>query len=584
MHKKGMPPQAIEAALMVVNSEQCETPLSFNEVKKTVKSITTLYEPGGRDGEDGSIVLGEAPLAAVVPNAETILKGQEHERIFQTLMSRRLVRVVQSKQDSHSDSDVQRDPETCLLTEVDVPYLQLALGRSGRIFRLNSKKEKILVDAPRKLAEMVLSSVKTSPEMTSWFRLKKISQTPVLLASGEIVMLAGYHAGAQIWIDPRGIDFIDPAFDNPKLSAAECAKLLETHIHPFASQYSFLREQDGLYWYQTGAFAVVLSAMMSIDDRHNLPAVPMHCVSAPSQACGKTRLVQAICVAATGTQPTIVTYDGAEEFAKHIPVLLGKGDSAICVDNVIMPVNNAKLAALLTQENTFNYRPLGASADVAIENVSVLFATGVNLQLSGDMPTRCLLARIEPDTERPEQKRFPFDQVERARKLFPHAVMAIKAILRAHQLNGFPGERLLKNASRFPVWDRRVRAAIVWAGYADPIITQELIRSDDPLRTENLRVLWILRDKFRDAPFLTRDVSKLSQESLDVLKQITGHRDGETLNERKVGKYFANHLFGRWFEGIRLLKTGKNQGGKQEWKIEAKLDAASFGVEKEEPL
>jgi hypothetical protein len=79
-------------------------------------------------------------------------------------------------------------------------------------------------------------------------------------------------------------------------------------------------------------------------------------------------------------------------------------------------------------------------------------------------------------------------------------------------------------------------------------------------------------------------VSKLSQESLDVLKQITGHRDGETLNERKVGKYFANHLFGRWFEGIRLLKTGKNQGGKQEWKIEAKLDAASFGVEKEEPL
>jgi hypothetical protein len=84
----------------------------------------------------------------------------------------------------------------------------------------------------------------------------------------------------------------------------------------------------------------------------------------PTQACGKTRLVQAICSAVTNTQPTIVTYDGAEEFAKHIPVLLGKGDSAICIDNVIMPLNNAKLAALLTQENGFTNRLLGKSEDV----------------------------------------------------------------------------------------------------------------------------------------------------------------------------------------------------------------------------
>jgi hypothetical protein len=161
--------------------------------------------------------------------------------------------------------------------------------------------------------------------------------------------------------------------------------------------------------------------------------------------------------------------------------------------------------------------------------------------------------------------------------------MAIKAVLRAHQLNVFPGEKLLKNASRFPAWDRRVRAAIVWAGYADPIITQESIRSDDPLRIENLRVLWILREKFRADPFLTRDVSKLSQESLEVLKQTTGHRDGDALNERKVGEYFGRHLSARWFEGIRLVKTGKSQGGTVEWRIEAKLDAASFGVE-EEPI
>ena len=70
------------------------------------------------------------------------------------------------------------------------------------------------------------------------------------------------------------------------------------------------------------------------------------------------------------------------------------------------------------------------------------------------------------------------------------------AVLRAHQLHGFPGVKELRRASRFSAWDKGIRAAIVWTGYADPIITQEAIRSDDPVRAENLRLLWVLREKF----------------------------------------------------------------------------------------
>jgi hypothetical protein len=346
--------------------------------------------------------------------------------------------------------------------------------------------------------------------------------------------------------------------------------------------YPFAKERDGQHWFETAAFAVVLSALMCIDDRHNLSAVPMHCVSAPLQSCGKTRLVEAIAYAVTGRQPTIVTYDNADEFAKHITVLLAKGDSAICIDNVIMSLNNAKLAALLTQENTFTNRILGKHQDFTVDNVSVLFATGVNLQLSGDMPTRCLLARIEPESDRPEQQKFPFNQVERAKELFSRAVMATKSLVRAHQLAGYPGSKKLKTASRFPSWDERIRAAIVWAGFADPIITQEAIRADDPVRNEGLRLLWILRETFRDEPFLTCHLStKLSRDSLAALKQITGHKDGEELSERKIGKYFFHHLVDRWLEGIRLIKTGKNPGGRQEWRIQLKLDEASFHIMRE---
>lgn len=517
----------------------------------------------------------------MVPDAETTLRNRFEERIFQTPLSRRLIRIVQHNQDPSPDNGVQRDPEACLLVDVDAKYLQLALGRAGQVFK-QGRHGLIAADAPRSLADMILASVRTSPEMTSWDRLKKISVTPILLLDGTIVSNPGYHAPSQIWINTRGIEFTDAAHSRRKLAPRECRRLIEAHLQPFVCEYPFAKEKAGQLWHETGAFSVVLSALMSIDDRHNLSAVPMHCVSAPTQSCGKTRLVQAISAAMTAVQPTIVTYDGAEEFGKHIPVLLGKGDSVICVDNVIMPINNAKLAALLTQEYSFTYRMLGASEDRTIENTSVLFATGVNLQLSGDMPTRCLLVRIEPEDDRPEQRKFPFDQVERANELFPRAVMTVKAVLRAHQLAGFPGVRLLKSASRFPAWDKRVRAAIVWAGYADPIITQDAIRADDPLRNENLRLLWMLHDNFKDTPFLVAQLASLRKaEDIEALKQITGHKEFENLNERKVGKYFSHHLVGRWFQGIRLVKTAKKPGGSVQWRIETKPNAASPSVAEE---
>jgi Bifunctional DNA primase/polymerase, N-terminal/Primase C terminal 1 (PriCT-1) len=582
MQWRGMSKDAIEAALLKENEERFDPPLGEAEVQQIVNSVSR-YEPAEGKNPEVQLIVGDGPYAQMVPSAESILRSREAERIFQTPVSRRLVRIVQQQHDSMPDKFVRRDPEASYLTDVDAKYLQLALGRSGQVVKMKSNLM-VPTDAPYQLADMILSSVRTSPEMTSWRRLKKISCTPILLPHGSIVMEPGYHAESQIWLDARGIAFVDHAADKPKLSARECKKMIEKNIYPFVRLYPFFKETAGQHWHETGAFAVVLSALMSIDDRHNLPAVPMHCVSAPTQSCGKTRLVQAICAAVTGTQPTIVTYDGVEEFAKHIPVLLGKGDSAICIDNIIMAVNNAKLAAMLTQEYAFNNRILGKSEDVTVENVSVLFATGVNLQLSGDMPTRCLMVRIQPEDERPEERRFPFDQIDLARELFPRATISIKSVLRAHQMQGFPGEKLLKRASRFPMWDKRVRAAIVWAGYADPIITQDAIRSDDPTRNESTRLLWILRGKFKDDPFQTRDLSfKISSEETDDLKQITGHRDSEALNLKKVGKYFSAHLRDRWFDGIRLVKTNKNQNGRQEWRIEAKLDAASFGV-KEEPL
>lgn len=583
MQRKGVSPAAIEALLMVENDEHCDPPLPEAEVRSIVRSVTR-YEPAKEPDTSGLLIIGERPFAQMVPDAEELLRDRPEERIFQTPISRRLVRIIQHGQDPKPERDVLRDPRASVMVEVDAPYLQLALGRTGKICK-QSKHGPVPIDSPRSLADMVLASVETSPEMTSWDRLKKISLTPILLSDGTMVMEQGHNALSNIWIDTQGVKFVDPASQNPALSANECRTLIEHDIHPIGCAYPFVKDNPDQKWYETAAWSVVLSAMMSVDDRHNLPTVLMHCISAPTQGSGKTKLVQAISAAMTGTLPSICSYDSAEEFGKHLPPLLAKGDAVICIDNVIMPINNAKLAAALTQEHSMSYRPLGASKDLTIENTSVIFATGNNLQLSGDMPRRCLLARIEPTVERPEQQKFPFDPVKRALELFPRAVMTVKAVLRAHQLAGYPGVGLLKGGSgSFPEWDRRVRAALAWMGYADPLTTQDAIRSDDPGRRESVEALWVLGEAFGQNAFKVFELpQKLTPDAASILMQITGHKFGEPFNARKVGRYFSTHLSGRWFEGHRLAKTGRTPQGRDEWRIEAKPGQEAQRGE-EEPL
>jgi hypothetical protein len=282
VQRKGTTLKGIQALLLAEN-EGFDPPLETNEVLSIAKNVTR-YEPTDRIADEPQIVLGERPYAQVVTDAESILKNCSEDRIFQTPQNR-LVRVVQYGNVKHSDKFTKRDPEACVLADVDIQYLRLALGRTGRVLRYDESSKCIVpTDAPRQLAEMLLSSVTTSPEKTSWHRLKKISVTPILLLDGRLVSEPGYHAESRIWSDTRKIRFVDPAADNPKLSSKECRSLIEETIHPIFCMYPLAKERAGQHWFETGAFAVVLSALMCIDDRHNLSAVPMHCVSAPTQS------------------------------------------------------------------------------------------------------------------------------------------------------------------------------------------------------------------------------------------------------------------------------------------------------------
>lgn len=392
-----------------------------------------------------------------------------------------------------------------------------------------------------------------------------------MLADFRILCDQGYHDG--ILIDAPDGKFSDPD-PNEILSAEECNALWVRDFDPCFSGYPFPNEE-----YKS----VLKSSALCISLRNLLPAVPLYLITSPAQGSGKSILVEAVSTLTTGRRPAVCTYKGVEEFGKHLAVLLSTGDSVISVDNVIMTVNHSDLASALTTKGPFRYRVLGKSEERVIENNSVLFLNGNNLQVATDMTRRCLLVRIDPDCERPERRTFNFNPVTMAEKLHPRTAISLLRIARAHARAGFPGLEMLKHPmGGFEEYDRWVRAALVWCGKADPQTTQDEIRANDPERTGNVEVLYAIGQSFGANPFRICELSqKLDKEELDTIKQTTGHKDSEDFRERKVAHYFSHYLLNRWLDGFRLVKTGRTPNGKTEWRLEMKQEVKRAN---EEPL
>ena len=57
-------------------------------------------------------------------------------------------------------------------------------------------------------------------------------------------------------------------------------------------------------------------------------------------------------------------------------------------------------------------------------------------------------------------------------------IAACLTIVRAHQQAGYPG--LLAPLASYDKWSAMVRSALVWLGKADPVLTMETTRAEDP--------------------------------------------------------------------------------------------------------
>jgi hypothetical protein len=395
-------------------------------------------------------------------------------------------------------------------------------------------------------------------------RLRAVTDMSLLRGDGSLLDKPGYdEASGMMYLPGIRLPAIprEPSREDGLAALAVVKELIGTF--PFTSPASR---------------SVALSEIISATIRQSLPVVPLHANTAPVAGSGKGKLVDIASNIATGHRaPATAQGRSEEETEKRLASAFLAADAIVCLDNCTQALSGDFLCQAVSQE-IVNIRILGRSQIIKVPNVSMLFATGNNLVVSGDMTRRVIRCEIDPAVERPELREFACDPVEVAKRERGKYVAAVLTAIRAFICAGRPQQAVPLGG--FEAWSRLVRDALIWLGEADPCDTMEAISQDDPEREqlgqmiqywtavlENWRVP--VKELIEAADANLTEGDKEARKGLyDALAAVAGSpgQSGRPIDPKRLGTYLGRHV-NRIVAGHRIVRAGKT-GGVQYWRVE----------------
>jgi len=323
-------------------------------------------------------------------------------------------------------------------------------------------------------------------------KLAMITCCPLLLSDGRILDRPGFDAASGILFDPQGVVF-PPVPPHP---TADQARQSLDLLKALFAEFPFV---------DAASRSVMWSALLSSVARPAFDFVPLHGFDAPVAGTGKSKLVDRCAVLVRGHEcPVTSQGDDETEFEKRLGAELLEGSRLISVDNCERPLGGALLCQTATQ-HFLKVRVLGFSKTVIVTNGTLMFATGNNLQLYGDMLRRGVIGRLDAGVERPELRTFtredPVHTLKRERGRY---VSAALTVLHAFNVAGRPVTR--QPLGGFEGWSRLVRDTLIWLGEVDPVETIEGARSGDPERQKLEAVIAQWRQVLDNRSVTTRAV------------------------------------------------------------------------------
>jgi hypothetical protein len=487
-----------------------------------------------------SILFVPGTLETALPGAESVLHAMGL-KYFER--NRELVHTVYGRETKESKY-YKRDEESIVLAQASHQTIISDLDKNAQFYIGIDEKtsEPKVIHVPSTIPAHLHDRVATKPREVPYPTLNMVTSSPVLLPSGQVSQ--GVFEDGVLFI-PRVRSMYAPVVDRP--SRADALKALAKFDAVFG-KFPFVDPGQERPWNQTASYSVVLAGVFSLVARPYLGfgPTPLFTFNAPSPRSGKSKLPKAICAAGLGHLPTTVHYKDEIEFGKHLLPLMRSGDRAILLDNLELTLTSTKLNILIT-ECAMRDRILGESDDVSLTNVAVLFATGNNLAIGGDLTVRTLRCDIDPMVEHPEARKFDFEPVALAREKHPQLVTAACTALRAYILEGMKWG-LRRNAwGGFEDWDRLVSGCLTWLGYADPYETRDRVMEDDPIRAANSELLdlWYQRYKERSV-----SLNEIRAEEGEIYEMLLKDHNWNGYHARFV----LNRLVGKIVNGLRLVR------------------------------
>ncbi|WP_202918766.1 hypothetical protein [Saccharothrix deserti] len=282
---------------------------------------------------------------------------------------------------------VQADP----LTASGLAFL---LAHHTYVHRLKKDKqteETVEVEAsPTKTA---LSAVLSSRYWPGVRPLNGVVGSPVLRPDGTLIQTTGYDPATGLYYAPTAP--MPPVPTHP--TAAEVADAKHFLLHRLLCDFPFVAPAD-----RANHLALLLAPIL----RPYLGCLtPFGLISATTQSSGKTLLAE-IPGYIYGCKNLVWRKGDDSELEKSITSALHSASPIMLWDNIAegTVVSSAVLAQLLTGSQ-WSARMLGSSgAGFTATNNRLWLATGNNIRLGGDMATRTVLVRLDPNDPHPDQR------------------------------------------------------------------------------------------------------------------------------------------------------------------------------------
>lgn len=275
-------------------------------------------------------------------------------------------------------------------TTITAPRLAGLLAEHTYTYRQRKVKDKWEDEEYTPPAD-VLAAVLSRTEWPGVPPLHGIVGAPILRQDGTLLQAPGYDRATGLYL--AATTPMPPAPEVP--TREQVAASDEFIFGRFLVDFPWVADAD-----LANAVALMVTPILR---RYARSLAPFGLVTATMPGSGKT-----ILTAATGLvygQSVLTWTHSEEELRKAITAVLAKPVGAVVFDNIEegAVIRSATLAQLLTTP-TWSDRKLGSSVTLERTNDRVWMATGNNLSVGGDMPSRTVLVRLDPKMPKPEER------------------------------------------------------------------------------------------------------------------------------------------------------------------------------------